>query len=75
MPWPRFLLYNAAGAIVWATCFGFLGYVLGDNLPVLYRVLRILGIGGIVGALLLITLGFVIWRKRAGTPSPGEQER
>lgn len=31
MPWPRFLVYNAAGGILWATIFGLGGYLLGDN--------------------------------------------
>ena len=29
LPWPRFLLFNAAGGIVWATAFGIGGYFLG----------------------------------------------
>ncbi len=31
MPWPRFLVANAAGGILWATIFGLGGYILGDN--------------------------------------------
>lgn len=29
LPWPRFLVFNALGAIVWATLFGFGGFWLG----------------------------------------------
>ncbi len=29
LPWPRFLLFNAAGGVVWATLFGLGGYFLG----------------------------------------------
>ncbi|THD46982.1 MAG: DedA family protein [Bradyrhizobium sp.] len=29
LPWPRFLVFNALGGIVWATLFGTGGYVLG----------------------------------------------
>ncbi len=29
LPWPRFLLFNALGGIVWATVFGLGGYFLG----------------------------------------------
>jgi len=29
MPWQRFLLYNAAGGIIWATLFGLIGYYAG----------------------------------------------
>ena len=30
MQWPRFLVFNAAGAIVWATAYGVAYYVFGD---------------------------------------------
>ena len=29
LPWGRFLIFNAAGAIAWATTFGSIGYLLG----------------------------------------------
>jgi membrane protein DedA with SNARE-associated domain len=29
LPWPRFLIFNAAGGIVWASIFGVGGYILG----------------------------------------------
>ena len=29
LPWPRFLLFNALGGVVWATAFGIGGYALG----------------------------------------------
>jgi membrane protein DedA with SNARE-associated domain len=29
LPWPRFLIFNAAGGIVWASIFGVGGYMLG----------------------------------------------
>jgi membrane protein DedA with SNARE-associated domain len=29
LPWPRFLIFNALGGIVWASLFGFGGYFLG----------------------------------------------
>jgi membrane protein DedA with SNARE-associated domain/membrane-associated phospholipid phosphatase len=31
VPWPTFLLYNAAGAIAWATTIGFLGFLFGQS--------------------------------------------
>lgn len=72
MPWPKFLLFNAAGGIVWSTAYGLLGYFLGNNLPLLHKVTKILGIGGIVVALLVvIAIVFVVWRRRrvAGNPA------
>ena len=32
MAWPRFLLFNALGGIVWATIYGLGGYLLGNNI-------------------------------------------
>ena len=32
MPWPRFLVYNAAGGILWATGWGLFSYFLGKEL-------------------------------------------
>jgi membrane protein DedA with SNARE-associated domain len=40
MRWTRFLLYNAAGGILWATVYGLVGYVFGS---------RVLALGGPVG--------------------------
>lgn len=64
MPWRRFLLFNAAGGILWATVYGLLGYVLGNNLPLLERVVRLLGIGGIVIAGLVVAAAIVVYYRR-----------
>ncbi len=32
MTWPRFLIFNALGGIVWATIYGLGGYLLGKNI-------------------------------------------
>jgi membrane protein DedA with SNARE-associated domain len=65
MPWPRFLVYNAAGGILWAPVYGLLGYFLGQNLPLLSRVIRFLGIGGLVAAIVIAAVALVLWRRRA----------
>ena len=68
MPWRTFLIYNAAGGIVWAIFYGVLGYVAGrifhDNFAQVERLARTLSwIGGatIIAAAILI---FVIVRLR-----------
>lgn len=33
MPYRNFLIYNASGAIIWASLFGALGYLFGKNIP------------------------------------------
>lgn len=48
MPWPRFFLANAAGAILWASLFGFGAYLLGEDVEHLTRPAAIaLGVAGL----------------------------
>src|SRR5579884_2116456 len=62
MPWRAFLFWNAAGGVVWATIFGTLGFVLGNNLPLLGRILKTLGVlGGVITALVVVGL-LIAWR-------------
>ena len=60
MAWPRFLLFNAAGGLVWATLYGLGGYFLGDSI---HRLVGPLGIVLLVLAVLLIITGIVIVRR------------
>lgn len=59
MTWSRFLIFNAAGGIAWATAYGAGAYFLGEQAN---RVLGPLGIGLLVVTLLLMTAGFFILR-------------
>ena len=48
MPWPRFFVANAAGAILWATVFGLGAYTLGEDVEHLTKPAAIaLGLAGI----------------------------
>ena len=75
MRWPRFLLFNAAGAIVWATLYGLGGYFLGDNI---HRLVGQVGVAFLVLAVFLIIAGIVLVRRNeerledeAERPLPG----
>lgn len=59
--WSRFFLFNACGALVWATVYGLGGYFLGDNVHRLAGPLGwgLLGVGGCLMAGL-----FFFWRKQ-----------
>ena len=60
MSWPRFLVFNTAGGILWATVFGLAYYLFGD---VLERLSATIDIG--LGALgILAVAGFVLWIRR-----------
>ena len=60
MEWRRFLFFNAAGGIVWATAYGVVYYVFGATLSKLSTAIDVtIGIGS---AALLIA--FVVWTRR-----------
>jgi membrane protein DedA with SNARE-associated domain len=60
MSWPRFLLFNAAGGIVWATVFGVAYYVFGGALKRLSTTIDVTL--GVLGALVIVV--FVVWMRR-----------
>jgi len=51
LPWSRFLLFNVAGALAWATTFGAVGYLLGYSWEAIERWI------GHLGLVLLLVLG------------------
>ncbi|MGE5334161.1 MAG: DedA family protein [Nitrososphaerota archaeon] len=75
-----FVIWNAAGGIIWATVYGLLGYLLGNNLPLLGRILRDLGIFGFVALGLVVAAVIGIWwhrrrRRRASLRQLGRESR
>lgn len=78
MPRRRFFVWNAFGGIAWATLYGLLGYILGRNLPLLGTVLRFIGVGGTILAVIAIAGLVTFWiirRRHAMRRSlePGER--
>jgi len=62
MRYGRFLLWNAAGGIVWATAVGILGYVFGSQLPLIERLVQQFGFA-LLGALILaVAVRYVLRR-------------
>ena len=58
MGWRRFLIFNAAGGVVWATVYGFGAYTLGEHVRRLTRPAAILAlVAG--GAAVIVFLRFV----------------
>ncbi|GAC1504961.1 MAG: DedA family protein [Candidatus Dormibacteraceae bacterium] len=60
MPWWRFLVFNAAGGIVWATLVGTGAYVLGTQIHNLTRTATIVG-----GTLAVIAIVGFLWFLRS----------
>ena len=61
MAWPRFLFFNAAGAIVWATLYGLLYYFFGSVLKKAEHddQRRARGRSGLLGI-----VAFIVWTRR-----------
>jgi membrane protein DedA with SNARE-associated domain len=75
MQWPRFAVFNAAGAISWATLYGTAAFLFGD---VLHLVSRRAGLALLVAAVALVIAGVVYLRRNeerllgeAGRAFPG----
>jgi membrane protein DedA with SNARE-associated domain len=50
MPYITFTIFNALGGMLWATVFGIIGYVFGQNLDEVENLIRIFGWGALLGA-------------------------
>src|SRR5437867_10787793 len=61
MPYGRFMLYNALGAVCWAGVVGALGYVFGRNLPQLEHYIGQASLAGVLLVALVVGLALG-WR-------------
>jgi membrane protein DedA with SNARE-associated domain len=61
MPYPKFLMFNALGGLVWGVGFVLLGYLAGDAYR---RVEAWVGRGLAVFVAAIVIVGLVIWRVR-----------
>ena len=59
--WRSFLIFNAAGGVIWATMFGIGGYVFGDAM---HRVAGPVGLIGLAIALIAVVIGWRFMRKQ-----------
>jgi membrane protein DedA with SNARE-associated domain len=64
MPFWRFQLFSALGALGWAVAIGIVGYLLGNNLALIGAVIRGIGIGGLV-LVVLFAITLAVIRRRA----------
>jgi membrane protein DedA with SNARE-associated domain len=60
MPWSRFLPFNAAGGLVWATIYGTGGYYLGKNVT---RLAGPVGIATVITAAIIIIIVLVFLKR------------
>jgi len=75
MRWPRFLVWNAAGAIVWASVYTFGSYFAGNAIKSASRtanyVLAGIAVAAIVGAFLMVRKKVKQLEARAEAAFPG----
>ena len=64
MPFWRFQLYSVLGAVPWAILWGVVGYLLGNNWPLLTTVLKATGYGGLALAIGVAVI-YLAFRTRA----------
>lgn len=61
MPRRSFMIWNALGGVLWAIGYGTLGYLLGNNLPLLGRILHIMGVGGTAVLVAIVVSALATW--------------
>jgi membrane protein DedA with SNARE-associated domain len=59
MPYLMFMAFNALGAIVWASIFGTIGYVFGQNLDEVEDLIRLLGWGALLGLAMIASVWYL----------------
>lgn len=66
MDYRKFLFYNLAGGVCWATSVGLLSFYLGNNLPLIWSLVQSFNIFAISVLVLLIVffVGKFLWEKR-----------
>ena len=62
MNWPKFVIWNFLGAIVWVSAISMIGYFLGSNWETLVRVVKHLHLTALLVAAAVILL--IWWRRR-----------
>ncbi|MDQ6919398.1 MAG: DedA family protein [Candidatus Dormibacteraeota bacterium] len=67
MPFGRFQLYSVLGAVPWAITWGLVGYLLGNNWPLITTVMKTMGYGGLA-VLVVGVVTFLVLRRRASRP-------
>lgn len=72
MRFGQFSLFDVIGGVAWATVMGILGYIFGNNLPVLDKLLQRLGLGMVV---IIAFLALAVWIARRFTRNEAGMRR
>ena len=72
LPYPRFLMFNALGGVVWGVGFVLLGYLAGDAYQ---RVESLVGRGLAIVVAVIVVAALVVWRVRRSREEDRESDR
>ena len=64
MPWPTFLVFNAAGAVLWSTTIALVGYFLGKSWQFIERLIGGAGIAALLVVLALAAFWVIRLRRQ-----------
>jgi membrane protein DedA with SNARE-associated domain len=67
MPYPRFLLFNVTGAVVWAATIGGVGFLFGGNWAKLVRLFKDADLAILIIVVAAIAVAYMIWRRRTNS--------
>jgi membrane-associated protein len=65
MSYPRFLIFNFAGAVVWAFTIGWVGFLFGSNWQRLVRLLKRVDTAILLAAVLVVLIAWTVYRKKS----------
>ena len=71
MRWRTFMVYNAAGGVLWATVYGMGGYFLGNRAEALAGVIG--RVTGVLAVLVIVGGLFLLWRNERRLEDVAEQ--
>ena len=66
MPYPRFLLANFSGAVVWAFTIGWAGYLFGSNWQRLVHLFKQVDTAILVAVAVVVLIVWVVYRRKSG---------
>jgi membrane protein DedA with SNARE-associated domain len=66
MPYPRFLLSNFSGAVVWAFTIGWVGYLFGSNWQRLLHLFKQVDTAILLAVVLAAVFAWLLYRRKSG---------
>ena len=67
MTWPTFVVFNAAGAILWSTTIAMVGYFLGRSWDTIERLIGGAGLAGLVIVAVLVAIWILRTRRQSSS--------